>query len=196
MFCPTTQEIRCLLGAISPRSPFGVRDYLAIITLCHTGMRIGEANHLQVRSIAREREIRDEIYLPSSITKTKKARTIPLNPIAQRALGKILLFNQKRGFSVEPSAPVFPWKNHGFLPIRESERVVQKLREKAGLSAKLTPHTFRHYFASRLVSAGVDLPTVQTLLGHERLSSTQIYTHTTEQRRRDAVMTLLQQESA
>jgi len=139
MFCSTTQEVRRLLGAISPRSPFGVRDYLAIITLCHTGMRIGEANRLQVRYIAGEGRILDEIYLPSSITKTRRARTIPLNPIAQKALGKILFFNQKRGFSVEPHAPVFPWKNHGFLPIRESERVVQKLREKASLSAKITP---------------------------------------------------------
>lgn len=196
MFSPTSQEIRRLLAAVNLRSSFGVRDYLAIITLCHTGMRIGEANRLQVRNIADQGRIREEIYLPSNITKTKRARTIPLNPIAQMALRRILAFNQERGFSVEPEAPVFPWKNHGFLPIRESERMVQKLREKAGLTAKLTPHTFRHHFASRLVAAGVDLPTVQNLLGHNRLSSTQIYTHTTEERRRNAVMTLLQKESS
>lgn len=69
--------------------------------------------------------------------------------------------------------------------------MIQKLREKVGFSGKLTPHVLRHSFASELVRNGVSLPTVKDLLGHLQLSSTQIYTHSSEDEKRAGVLTLV-----
>ena len=190
MFAPRESEVTKLLEGINLKSTWGKRDYLLIVFLCHTGLRIGEMTRLQVGYVAHQGEVRDEVYLPHHITKTKRSRVVPLNSVAQKCVAKLLEFNKKRGFSVEPEAPLFPWKSHGFLPRREAERMIQKLRERVGLSAKVTPHIFRHFFATRLAALGVDLPTLQDLLGHESLKSTQIYTWTTEERRRDAVSRL------
>ena len=142
--------------------------------------------------VAHEGRPRDELYLPAALTKTRKARVVPLNDVAQECVAKLLAFNTERGFSTAPIAPLFPWKNHRCLPPREAQRMLQNLRETVGLSPKATPHTLRHTFASELVRNGVTLPTVSSLLGHTRLSSTQIYTHTNDRERRDAVRSLTQ----
>ena len=109
---------------------------------------------------------------------------------SRRRLQITLAFNTELGFSTAPVAPLFVWKNHRKLPPRKAQRILQKLRENVGLSAKATPHTLRHSFASELVRAGVTLPTVKSLLGHQWLSSTQIYTHTSNQERISAVALL------
>ncbi len=192
MFAPTQDEITRLLSGIKLESTWGKRLYLMILFLCHTGLRIGEMTRLQVQHVADDQgDIRDEVYLPSAITKTRRSRTVPFNSVSKRCVQKLLEFNQSRGFSTAPEAPLFPWKDHGCLPIREAERAIQQLRERVGLSARVTPHAFRHYFATRLVLAGVDLATLQSLLGHKSLTSTEIYTHTTEERRREAVELLI-----
>ena len=190
MFALEQDQVKELLNGINLRSSWGRRDYLLILFLYHTGLRIGELCRLLVTHVSHDSVPRDELHLPAFLTKTRKARVIPLNEVAQECVGKLLAFNRKRGFSTAPAAPMFPWKNHGNLPPREAQRMLQVLREKVGLSAKTTPHTLRHTFASELVRNGVTLPTVSSLLGHTRLSSTQIYTHTTDQERRDAVHSL------
>lgn len=192
MFALTRREIRLLLSGINLQSPFGKRDYLLLLFLFHTGLRIGEATKLTVNLVAHNGLPRDELHLPAYLTKTRKARVIPLNDVAQACVAKLLTFNTERGFSVAPLAPLFVWKNHRKLPPREAQRILQNLREKVGLSAKATPHTLRHSFASELVRAGATLPTVQSLLGHQWLSSTQIYTHTSDEERREAVQLLTQ----
>jgi site-specific recombinase XerD len=196
MFALDPHEIQRLLSGINLRSAWGRRDYLLILFKFHTGLRIGELCQLLVTNVAHEGAPRDELYLPAVFTKTQKARTIPLNDTAQECVAKLLVFNRERGFSTAPAAPIFVWKNHQRLPPREAQRMMQTLREKVGLSAKATPHTLRHAFASELVRNGATLPTVKTLLGHERLSSTQIYTHTTEQEKRDAVRSLTRRSRA
>ena len=141
--------------------------------------------------VAHDGEPRDELHLPAHLTKTRKARVVPLNDVAQACVAKLLAFNAERGFSVAPLAPIFVWKDHRKLPPREAQRLLQNLREKVGLSAKATPHTLRHSFASELVRNGATLPTVKSLLGHQWLSSTQIYTHTSNQERKAAVRSLV-----
>ncbi len=204
MFALDPQELQRLLSGINLKSAWGRRDYLLILFLYHTGLRIGELCRLLVTHVSHNGIPRDEVYLPAAITKTKKARVVPLNDVAQECVAKLLTFNRERGFyrqaaprSTAPAAPLFPWKNHGNLPPREAQRMLQSLREKDcvtaspfGFSPKATPHTLRHTFASELVRNGVTLPTVSSLLGHTRLSSTQIYTHTNDRERRDAVRSL------
>ena len=187
---PSESELVKLLGAINLKSTWGKRDYLLIVFLCHTGLRIGETTRLQVHNVIHEGQVRDEVYLSYRITKTRCSRVVPLNSVAQKCITKLLEFNKKRGFSIAPQAPLFPWKNHGYLPRREAERMVQDLREKVGIPAKVTPHAFRHFFATKLTGLGVDLPTVQSLLGHKNIKSTQRYVHSTAEQRRDAVSRL------
>lgn len=196
MFALTPQEIQQLLSGINLRSPFGRRDYLLIRFVYNTGLRIGEACRLTVDQVAHEGKPRSELYLPAHFTKTRRARVIPLNEDAQACVAKLLTFNAERGFSTAPIAPIFVWKNHRRLPVREAQRILQKLREKVGLTAKATPHTLRHAFASELVRNGATLPTVRSLLGHQWLSSTQIYTHTSNEEREAAVRSLVRPSRA
>ena len=187
-------EVRRLLDGINLRSTWGKRTYLMIVFICNTGLRIGEMTRLRVADVAFEGEPRPEVFLVHTITKGQKSRVVPFNPVAQDCIRKLLEFNLKRGFSTKPGAPLFPWKTHGFLPSREAEREVQKLRERVGLSAKITPHAFRHLFANRLKRAGVDSFTMASILGHASVDTTQAYTNTSSADRRAAVSSFLPQK--
>jgi len=188
---PEGWEIRCLLDGINLRSTWGKRTYLMIVFLCNTGLRIGEMTRLTVGDVAFGGEPRLEIFLAHKITKGCRSRTVPLNPPAQDCIRKLLEFNEKRGFSTRPEAPLFPWKTHGFLPPREAERELQKLRERVGLSAKMTPHAFRHFFTERLKRAGVNPVTIAAILGHKSLDLILTYTETSPSDKRDAVSSFL-----
>lgn len=193
---PEDWELKRLLGGINLRSTWGKRTYLMIVFLCHTGLRIGEMTRLTVRDVACMGEPREEVFVVHNITKGRKSRVVPFNDVAKQCVRKLLEFNEKRGFSTRPEAPLFPWKTHGFLPPREAEREVQKLREKVGLSPKITPHAFRHYFGNRLRKAGVDPFTLAVLLGHSSVDTTQIYTNTSSGDKRAAVELLTRKEVA
>jgi integrase/recombinase XerC len=165
-----------------------------IVFLCHTGLRIGEMTALRVSDVFVNSGPRDEMFISHKIgTKTKCAyRVVPLNHKAQECVSKLLEFNRMRGFPNKPESPLFPWKNHEKLPVREAEREIQKLREAAGLSDKITPHAFRHYFGTKLGQSGTDGYTLMTLMGHASLDATQIYLGTSNELRRKAVNTLSQ----
>ena len=188
---PEDWELKRLLVGISLRSTWGKRTYLMIVFLCNTGLRIGEMTRLTVEDVAWEGEPREEVFVSHAITKGRKSRAVPFNPVAKECVRKLLEFNEKRGFSTTPQAPLFPWKSHGFLPSREAEREIQRLREKVGLSPKITPHAFRHFFANRLRKAGVDPFTIAVILGHASVDTTQGYTNTSSVDKRAAVCSFL-----
>lgn len=188
---PEDWELKRLLAGISLRSTWGKRTYLMIVFLCNTGLRIGEMTRLTVEDVAWEGEPREEVFVSHAITKGRKSRAVPFNPVAKECVRKLLKFNEKRGFSTRPQAPLFPWKSHGFLPSREAEREIQRLREKVGLSPKITPHAFRHFFANRLRKAGVDPFTIAVILGHASVDTTQGYTNTSSMDKRAAVCSFL-----
>ena len=188
---PEDWELKRLLAGISLRSTWGKRTYLMIVFLCNTGLRIGEMTRLTVEDVAWEGEPREEVFVSHAITKGRKSRAVPFNPVAKECVRKLLEFNEKRVFSTRPQAPLFPWKSHGFLPSREAEREIQRLREKVGLSPKITPHAFRHFFANRLRKAGVDPFTIAVILGHASVDTTQGYTNTSSVDKRAAVCSFL-----
>ena len=188
---PEDWELKRLLAGISLRSTWGKRTYLMIVFLCNTGLRIGVMTRLTVEDVAWEGESREEVFVSHAITKGRKSRAVPFNPVAKECVRKLLEFNEKRGFSTRPQAPLFPWKSHGFLPSREAEREIQRLREKVGLSPKITPHAFRHFFANRLRKAGVDPFTIAVILGHASVDTTQGYTNTSSVDKRAAVCSFL-----
>lgn len=155
MFAPTPAQVRQLLSGIRLKSTWGQRDYLLIMLLAHTGLRIGEMSRLLVDNVAHEGEPRPELFVPSAITKGKngvrRSRVVPLNPTAQTVVAKLLDFNKKRGFSVGPKAPLFPWKRHQPVPPARDHSDVQPpapIRWPAGsYDASYPPAPFRDRIA-------------------------------------------------
>jgi site-specific recombinase XerD len=177
VFALTKLEVRQVLAAVDLTSPFGQRDYLLVLFLYHTGLRVGECAGLVTNLVALDGVPRQYLHLPATICKGSRGRVVPLNAVAQQCVRKLLAFNSARGFSTAPAAPLFQNRCHGPLSVRSIQHLVADYREKAGLDVRATPHTFRHTHASHLVAAGVPTPHVQKVLGHRHLSSTQVYTH-------------------
>jgi integrase/recombinase XerC len=155
------------------------RDSAILEMLYSTGMRINELVKLP----------EDSIDLLSGVArvrgKGKKERLCPLGSPATRALMKNLelrenvwLLEGRR----DVRSPVFLNKNGGPITARSIERMMKKYVLFCGLNAELTPHSLRHSFATHLLDAGADLRSVQELLGHASLSTTQIYTHVSVER--------------
>ena len=190
MFALTKTEVRQVLAAVDLTSPFGQRDYLLVLFLYHTGLRVGECAGLITHLVARDGQPRQYLHLPASVCKGSRGRVVPLNAIAQLCVRKLLAFNSARGFSTAPAAPLFQNRCHGPLSVRSIQHLVAYYREKAGLDVRATPHTFRHSHASQLVAAGVPTVVVQKLLGHRYLSSTQVYTHVTKEQMLEATRAL------
>ena len=177
MFSLTKSEIRQIIEVINLKSPFGIRDALLISFLFHTGLRVGEAAGLVVHLVWIDDHPRQYLHLPATICKGSRGRVVPLNNVAQECIQKLIAFNSSCGLSTAPAAPLFQNSQHGPLSVRSIQLLVARYREEAQLDVRATPHTFRHSHASQLVAAGVPTVHVQHVLGHRKLSSTQVYCH-------------------
>jgi len=155
------------------------RDAAILEMLYSTGMRINELVTLP----------EEGIDLLSGVArvrgKGKKERLCPLGSPATRALMKNLELRENVWLlegQRDARNPVFLNKNGGAITARSIERMMKKYVLFCGLNAELTPHSLRHSFATHLLDAGADLRSVQELLGHASLSTTQIYTHVSVER--------------
>lgn len=181
MFALTKLEVRQVLDSVDLAHPFGQRDYLLILFLYHTGLRVGECAGLITHLVVSAGKPRRFLHLPAAICKGSRGRVVPLNAAAQACINKLLTFNSTRGFSTAPSAPLFCNRCHGALSVRSMQQIVALHRERANLDVRATPHTLRHTHASHLVANGVSTVHVKDVLGHRHLSSTQVYTHATKE---------------
>jgi integrase/recombinase XerC len=113
--------------------------------------------------------------------KGKKER---LAPLGSKAIGAIQDYLRKRGeqFGGHQRGALFVNREGQRLSERSVRRKVDKYLQKAGIPIHISPHTLRHSFATHMLNAGADLRSVQEMLGHESLSTTQIYTHLTTTR--------------
>ena len=122
--------------------------------------------------------------------KGRKERIVPLGSHALAALrhyiGMLHAPQTRAGIKPEPDSPLFINKHGTRLSTRSVRRKVSKYLVTAGLDPDISPHTLRHSFATHLLDNGADLRSVQELLGHQSLSTTQVYTHLTTQRMRAA----------
>jgi len=163
----------------------GVRDRAILQTLFSTGLRVSELVALN----------RDQINLNSGeftvIGKGRKARTVYLSPEAIKWLKRYLsaradpfipLFIRYSGKKMQEND--FDGESLRINP-RSVQRLIKKYIKRAGISVDATPHTLRHTYATGLLSEGADLRSVQELLGHSNVSTTQIYTHVTNRQLRD-----------
>ncbi|MBL9120380.1 MAG: tyrosine recombinase XerC [Phycisphaerae bacterium] len=180
----TVDQVERLLSAPDDRDLLGARDRAILETLYSTGIRVSEVvgiNRADVNDAGESIIIRG---------KGRRERVVPLG---SHALGALRHYVQmldgelaKAGLAADPDAPLFVNKHGTRLSSRSVRRKVSKYLTQVGLDPDISPHTIRHSFATHLLDNGADLRSVQELLGHQSLSSTQVYTHLTSQRMRDA----------
>ena len=166
----TEEEVSGLLKAIVPGNEQGLRDRAIVETFYSTGIRISELVGLSL----------EDMDLIGGIVKVrgkgKKERIAPIGEHAIRALREYLDARRKQ------SSAVFLNRRGSRITDRGVRCVVAKYLRIAGLKQGVSPHTLRHSFATHLLDRGADLRTVQELLGHANLSTTQIYTHLTTEK--------------
>lgn len=145
------------------------RDSAVLLLLYGCGLRISEALGLNRRDIPGSGGP-DTLRITG---KGGKTRVVPVIPLAADAIRRYL---ELCPWQPGPDGPLFLGEKGGRLNARNIQLLVQRLRGALGLPEKTTPHALRHSFATHLLGAGGDLRTIQELLGHASLSSTQIYT--------------------
>jgi integrase/recombinase XerC len=168
----TTDEVGKLLAAPQGKTPAAMRDRAILETLYSAGLRVSELVGLND----------GDLDFPSGIVrirgKGKRERLAPVGSYASRALKswlevRTLSTREKTG----RDAPVFTNKFGTRLTTRSVARMLEKYLKETGLDSRTSPHTLRHSFATHLLDRGADIRSVQELLGHKSLVTTQIYTH-------------------
>jgi integrase/recombinase XerC len=175
-FLPEEALLR-LLAAPPADTPLGVRDRAILETLYSAGLRVSELTGLNL----------DDVDFDSGLAtvrgKGKRERLALLGPQALEALKQwreqraTMLGGRARG-----QAAVFLNKNGSRLTSRSVGRLLEKYLAQAGIDPRTSPHTLRHSFATHLLDHGADIRSVQELLGHRSLGTTQVYTHVTTTR--------------
>jgi len=165
-------EIDKLIGAVDLSSMQGERNRAILETLYSCGLRVSELVNLQLSNIYFK-----EGYL-KVIGKGDKER---LAPIGGRAIKYLTIYiNEVRNHqNIKKSNEDFVFLNNRGAKLTRVMifLIIQKLTNKIGLNKKISPHTFRHSFATHLIEGGADLRAVQEMLGHESIATTEIYTH-------------------
>jgi integrase/recombinase XerC len=144
----------------------GARDRAVLLLLYGSGMRISEALSLK----GRDAPLGDILQITG---KGGKQRIVPILPVCREAVST---YCAKCPWTIEPEKPLFKGAKGGALSQGMVQRAMAKARRALGLPETATPHALRHSFATHLLGAGVDLRSLQELLGHASLGSTQIYT--------------------
>jgi len=168
----STDEIARLLAAPNTQESLGLRDRAILETTYSAGLRVSELVGMND----------DDLDFPAGLTrirgKGRVERLAPLGSFAVRALQRWL---KKRSLAVDQrgdeGTPVFVNRFGRRLSSRSVSRMLEKYLKVTGLDTRTTPHTLRHSFATHLVDRGADIRSVQELLGHKSLITTQIYTH-------------------
>lgn len=178
------EELKRIFDSVDTTEESGLRDRAILEVLFSTGLRVSELTSLNKEDINIER---GEF---SVLGKGRKVRVVFLSDNAKKRLSEYL---EKRS---DPYSPLFirysgPKPEEGLTPekmrlsVRSVERLVDKYRKQAGIVKHFSPHALRHSFATDLLQHGADLRSVQEMLGHKNVATTQVYTHVTNPRLRE-----------
>ena len=177
-------ELAKLFEVNDLQDPLGQRDQAILETLYATGIRVSEAEGLQLGAID------FSIGTMLVMGKGNKERYVPFGQYAHIALERYITDGRAKLLlkSQSGTKAVFLNARGGPLTARGIRLILNKMVERAALSIHVHPHKLRHTFATHMLNEGADLRTVQELLGHASLSSTQIYTHVTKDHLRKVYM--------
>ena len=169
------EEVKKLLETPPMDNWLGARDRAILETLYSTGIRVSELVAVNMDDV----DFLGEVVRVRG--KGKKERIAPISSSALQVIQHYMEFRNKRAQSNSnfDSKVLFVNKHGGRLSTRSVRRKMDKYLKMAGLDPEISPHTLRHSFATHMLNNGADLRSVQELLGHQSLSTTQIYTHLT-----------------
>lgn len=169
------EEVDKLLN-ITLNTDFDYRNKAMLELMYSSGLRVSELINLTVNDID---------LVNSSVRifgKGSKERVVPLNDYATEALKNYILYHRTCLFKHGENNYLF-LNNHGNKMTRQGFfKILQKIAKEKNIKSELSPHTLRHSFATHLLKHGADLRSIQELLGHSDISTTQIYTHITSER--------------
>ena len=179
------EEISQIIAAIDLSEDHGHRNRAMLETLYASGLRASELIDLRITNYF------PDIGFIRVVGKGSKERLVP---IGETAIDQINIYLKHYRTKLKTIQQGF--EDHVFLNRRGKMltrvmlfTIIKQAKEKAGIDKKVSPHTFRHSFATHLVEGGADLRAVQDMLGHESITTTEIYTHLDNQYLRDVIMT-------
>lgn len=174
----TFQEVEVLLNQPSVAKPAGLRDKAMLELLYATGMRVSELTSLDLEHL----DLEHGFVL--ALGKGSRERIIPLGSVAARYVSLYLAQGRAKLLKNKKTKTLFVNQRGTRLTRQGFWKIVKKYARLAGIKKEIAPHTFRHSFATHLLENGADLRSVQELLGHVDIATTQIYTHLTDVRLR------------
>jgi len=165
-------EINKLIDAIDASKPEGMRNKAMLETLYGCGLRVTELISLRISNIHYENE-----YI-KVVGKGNKERIVPIGATALKFI-KIYIEESRVHISIKKGFEDYIFLNRGGTGLSRISvfTTIKALALKAGISKSISPHTFRHSFATHLIEGGADLRAVQEMLGHSSITTTEIYTH-------------------
>ena len=166
----SVDEVESIIGEVDTSTWAGLRDKALLEVLYGCGLRVSEAVGLKVSCL-----YFDEDFV-RVIGKGDKERLVPMGEMAKMAL-QAYLDQRPPAFELEDSEMVFVNRFGKTLSRVSAFKTVKKMALLAGVTKEISPHTFRHSFATHLIENGADLRLVQEMLGHESVATTEIYTH-------------------
>lgn len=173
----TVSEITAMIDSAKlPSKPISLRDHLLLELLYSTGGRVSEIVGLDLGDIAESQVSNETITVLKLKGKGGKERIVPLGSYAKEALASYLVRTRPGLVKRQNEDALFLNSNGSRLSRVSAWEIVKKAALKSGLGSKVTPHIFRHSFATHLLDGGADIRVVQELLGHSSVTTTQIYT--------------------
>jgi len=182
----TPEEAQAMLRVPDRRTLQGKRDYAMLLTLLTTGLRKAELCGARVGDV---KTYRNQAVL-DVVGKGERARRIPLK---HEVLLAIKDYWKAEGNGTDPGHHVFytlgkhgPYEKRPLTPAAV-DVLIKRLTQKALIKKKVHPHVMRHTFATTLLDNGIDLKTVQGLMGHSHIRTTEVYLHTNDDRKAEAI---------
>jgi integrase/recombinase XerD len=179
----TIEEIDALQGAIDLSKPEGHRNKAILETLYSCGLRVSELINLKFSNI----------YFKQGfirvIGKGNKERLVPVSKSVEREIS-FYVDGARKSVPIEKGSEDYVFLNRRGKPLTRVMifTIVKQLSESIGLKKRISPHTFRHSFATHLIEGGANLRAVQEMLGHESITTTEIYTHLDKSFIREAII--------
>lgn len=167
------EEIQAMLAAIDLSTPHGVRNRAMLETLYACGLRVSELINLRLSNLYLD------VEFVKVIGKGNKERIIPIGEEAVKHIGLYIEGVRRGMMNIHPDHQNFLFLNRRGKKLSRVMvfMIIKDLAKAAGIEKTVSPHTFRHSFATHLIEGGADLKAVQDMLGHESILTTEIYTH-------------------